>query len=218
MTPKIIACVLRSGGVYDVDYVNRLANAVNRHVTVPHKFICLTDVTEDFNENVHEVVKLQHNYPGWWSKIELFRRDLYFTHDWFFFDLDTIILHNIDSIISDDSHFIGLDDFYYPGQLGSGLLAWKQRWCSHIYDEFVGASDAVIRTHERGDQQWIQSKLAFFASFQQKYPQSVISFKKHCQRLSKDIVVPHGAKILCFHGTPKPHELLQYNTIKENWK
>lgn len=218
MTHNIIACVLRTGGVYDANYVNALANAVNRNVTVPYHFICLTDATDGFNENVHELVPLRHNFTGWWSKVELFRPDLYKNSNWFFLDLDTVIIHNIDCLVTADHYFTGLDDFYSPGYLGSGLLAWKQRWHSRIYDDFLEAADNTMRSHERGDQEWIQGKVGQFDAFQRRFPGSVVSFKKHCTRASKDIVVPQPAKIICFHGTPKPHELLQYNTIRENWR
>lgn len=219
MNTKIIACVLRTGGIYDAEYVNRLARGIARNVTIPYHFVCLTnDISAVFDASVHEVIPLKHDLPGWWSKVELFRRDLYINLDWFFVDLDTIILENIDAIVTHDPYFMALDDFYYPGQLGSGLMSWRQRWATHPYDDFIADSDRIIRSSERGDQQWIQNSIPSFATYQSLFPGSVVSFKKHCQRASKDIIIPNGAKILCFHGTPKPHELLQYNSIRENWK
>lgn len=219
---KIIACVLRTGGVYNVDYVNRLANAVARNVTVPYRFVCLTDADQSsgFGTNVHEMYSLRNVFPGWWSKMELFRGDLYPEHDWLFLDLDTVIINNIDEIVSSSHHCLtALDDFYRPGSLGSGLLAWQPMRYRAVYDTFVNNPQLVMQQYsEGGDQQWIQASISTFLTFQSRFPDAVVSFKKHCTRTSTDILVPKDAKIICFHGTPKPHETVQLITIKENWK
>ena len=216
--PKIVACVLRSGGVYTTDYVNRLANSVNRNLTIPYHFVCLTDLKDGFNENVHEVIPLRHDYPGWWAKVELFRSDLYKDRDWFFLDLDTVIIDNIDDLVGSDHSFTALEDFYRGEQMGSGLMAWKQRWYNFVYCDFAERPERVMDYCLYGDQQWIKDCIKGYESFQSKFPGAVVSFKKHCTRSAKDITVPNGAKIICFHGTPKPHEATQLITIKENWK
>ena len=48
----MIACVLKSGG----DFLPA------------EEFICLTDLDLDC-----QTLALDHDWPGWWSKIELFR-------------------------------------------------------------------------------------------------------------------------------------------------
>jgi hypothetical protein len=222
-SPKIIACVLRSGGIYDIPYVNKLANAVARNTTVPYRFVCLTDIIyvrqsqHLFNRNVHETVDLLHGYPGWWSKIELFRDDLFPDHQWLFFDLDTVIISNIDSILNHPHDFTALEDFYRDGNLGSGVLAWRQGDYGHIYSEFVANPVRAMNACPYGDQEWIQNSVGEYDTFQSILPKSMVSFKKHCTRTADDILVPVGASVICFHGTPKPHEV-ELITIKENWK
>jgi hypothetical protein len=215
--PRIVACVLRTGGVYDADYVNKLANAVARNLTIPYRFVCLSNVTEGFNENVHEVVPLKHDFQGWWSKVELFRRDLYVDSQWFFFDLDTVILDNIDDIVGANHCFTTLDDFYREGHIGSGVMAWKQRWFTRIYEDFIENPQRAINSTMYGDQEWIQNKLESWDTFQARFPNAMVSFKKDCVKTATDVIVPGGAKVMCFHGTPKPHEV-QLITVTENWK
>lgn len=218
MTYNIIATVLKTGGAYTVDYVNRLANAVNRHLTLPYQFVVLTDTMVGYNENVHKIVPLKCNLPGWWSKVELHRPDFYPGHQITFFDLDTLILDNIDDIVGYKHEFSTLEDFYSPGSVASGVMAWEQLPAREYYNQFMANPEHAMRITTRGDQEWLEGVACRPAMLQHLFPNAFVSFKKHCTRSSKDITVPKGAKVLCFHGTPKPHEALQYNTIKENWK
>lgn len=59
-----IVTVLRSGGEYNEQHVYWLY----KQLPADYEKICLTDITiPDI-----QTVKLTTNYPGWWSKIEMF--------------------------------------------------------------------------------------------------------------------------------------------------
>ena len=45
----IVACV-RTGKRYGVEYVARLKAGVARHLTMPHRFMCLTDRPRDLRD------------------------------------------------------------------------------------------------------------------------------------------------------------------------
>lgn len=47
MSGMTVACVLKSGGVYDGEWVRRLRGQVNWHLKAEHDFACLTDVDVD---------------------------------------------------------------------------------------------------------------------------------------------------------------------------
>lgn len=216
--PLNIVCVLRSGGVYNAKYVNALANAVKRHVSVKHKFVCLTDNAEGFNSNVDKIISLKHNFPKWWSKIELFRDDLFVNEQIFFIDLDTVIINNIDNIVQYSGDFCGLRDFYHLVTLGSGLMSWKQEKMTHVYHRFLEKSTYIMNNSPGGDQQFIDSVKPSIDFFQDKYHNQVVSFKKHCVAGNSKIVnIPKAAKIVCFHGVPKPHDILD-PSIADHWK
>jgi hypothetical protein len=48
---NIILC-MKWGTKYGAEYVNRLYNMVQRHLTLPFKMVCLTDRTEGIDPNV----------------------------------------------------------------------------------------------------------------------------------------------------------------------
>src|SRR6185437_8074786 len=60
-TMLTVACVLKSGGVYTPEYVERLRSGVGQHLD-HYKFVCLSDV------DVPDRIPLENDWPGWWSK------------------------------------------------------------------------------------------------------------------------------------------------------
>ena len=89
--PLTVACVYRSGGkMYSTEYVRVLRDMVARNLTRPHRFVCLSDV-----EVPCERIPLITDWPGFYAKIEIFRRGL-FQGPVLYFDLDTIIHGSIE--------------------------------------------------------------------------------------------------------------------------
>jgi len=59
---------------FTVKDVVRLRESVDKHIDTPYTFYCLTNAVN--SEIPAEKIMLKHNWPGWWSKIELHRQDL----------------------------------------------------------------------------------------------------------------------------------------------
>jgi hypothetical protein len=83
-----IACVLKSGGDFTIDYVKNLKNMISRNVTIPYEFICLTDLS--IPEDICKSIRLKNYWKGWWSKIELFAPKITKFRRIFYFE---ILLH-----------------------------------------------------------------------------------------------------------------------------
>ena len=90
-----VVCVLRQGGKvgYTAEWVQKLKRSVARNLTVPHRFVCVSDCTVDCKR-----IPLQYADSGFWSKLELFRPGM-FAGRTLYIDLDTVICSNIDSIV-----------------------------------------------------------------------------------------------------------------------
>ena len=96
---------LKHGQKYGPEYVNNLYNMIQRHLTVPHNFICFTDDSAGLNENVNVRMLPPMNIQGWWWKPFIFKRGHFSPTDVnLFFDLDMVIVRNI-------NHFVD----YLPG-------------------------------------------------------------------------------------------------------
>lgn len=200
-----VLCV-KVGNRFGPDYVNRLQAMVARHLSYEHTFICLTDNPEGLNcqaETIDPEV-----YPTWWGKI------LAFTHDErvLLFDLDTVIVDSIDFMAAYDGDFCTLRGFGYPFRYGSAVLSIAPGFGRHVHEEYAkDPAKAQWISGSFGDGQFMQLCLGEQDRWQDLYPGKFVSYKAHCQQ-----GVPEGAAVVCFHGTPRPHEI---NTpwLDEHW-
>lgn len=192
-----IACVLRSGGgVYNTAYVEKLRDGVARNLKAPHRFVCLSDVDVPC-----ERIALEHNWPGWWSKIELFK----LPGPVLYFDLDTIITGDLGEIAACRDRFIILRNFYSKNHVGSGMMAWQDD-VRRVYDRF----DARVMGRCAGDQEFI-GEMIQGVIWQDLLPGQIVSYKAHVRKAIKRTEtgtgeIPEGARVVCFHGAPRPHE------------
>ncbi len=212
-----VICVLKSGGDYTPDYVERLFNMLERNIGTKFEFICLTDI--DFTLSNCRMIKLESDLPGWWSKIELFRPGLSKSKYLLYFDLDTVIINSVDCVLGLNSHsFIALDPFNArkksEGALASGMMKWESNLYHFLYEKF---NKDLIETEYagKGDQDYIWDVFKRngipFGKLQNDVP-GIYSFKKHCsQRLPRD------ARIVCFHGNPRPKDVTN-SWMSMHWK
>lgn len=199
----MIACVLRSGGIYTPAHVRRL-QAQCAAAAFGHPFVCLSDVPIPGVETR----ALVHGWPGWWAKLELFRPDVFNPGSRILYlDLDTTITGDLSDLLSQAAPFVALEDFYrrppivpFRG-IASGILQWTAGDRIDIFEDFAANADGIMRWAGRGgDQRVIERVMAGRATFWQDVtPGQVVSYKVHCRD-----GVPEGARVVCFHGRPKP--------------
>ena len=212
MQPVNIACVLQTQGQFyngrhRVEYsakdVEWLYKQVQKHVTVPYRFVCFSDI-----DIPCERIQLLHGWIGWWSKMELFRPGR-LPGRTFYIDLDTVLVNNIDDLVvsAKPDEFIMLGNLSGHPTYGSGLMAWEGDY-SYLYREFAADAKKYMREYvtslKCGDQGFIAEHLDGIIRFQDRYPNSIISYKFD---MLKRGVTLDNASIVCFHGKPKPKEV-----------
>lgn len=143
-----VACVYWKGKFrdrpYTAEWVRRLRNMVGAK-----RFVCLTNSTV---EGV-ETLPLKRDWPGWWSKIELFDPEN-FTGRVLYLDLDTLIVGDLKEI----AEFPQPIAFMPPSQASKGparyqtsCMVWDAPHGREIFETF---EPSVMRRF-RGDQDWI---------------------------------------------------------------
>lgn len=215
-----VATVFKTGGDFDVSYVNHIANSIAEHTTVPYKFVVLTDHFEGYCTNVHQIVPFEHNFPKWWGKMELFKPNKFDTEKIFYIDLDTCIVDNIDGIMQYGGNFFGLRDFYSQCSLGSGVLCWKNHDARifQLYEKFMENPTGNMNNNAGGDQQFIWGVIGGYLEYvQDLYPRAVVSYKKDCVDANHRVTIPDGAKIVCFHGPPRP-KAVRDPEMRKHWR
>lgn len=215
-----VACVLRSGGVYSISWVERLSRQVRRHLGVP--LTCLSDATPleignhpGFSLEIHSVrwEPLMHCWPGWWSKLELFRPGL-FSGPVVYFDLDTAIVGPIPALESQIAHHGGLwmlSDFYAPQRPASGVMAWiPSPETERIYHDFARDPAAGMQTRF-GDGGFIGRYP--HGRLQTLFPGVFASYK--AQHLDRG---PAGYRVICLHGRPKFPDFPREHWMRRAWE
>jgi hypothetical protein len=200
-------CVLKSGGLYDKEWVRKLRDAVKRNCTKDHRFACLSDV-----EVPCERINLIHDWPGWWSKIELYRPGV-IEEPTLYLDLDTVITGNIDHLTDLQYDFAMLQNFHQRGFVNSSLVWFRNKdLVPHkVYEKFLKMPEAYMAHHKRtqhdsyiGDQAFVWDALG--GRIPLLSLPTLKSYKYHCRN-----ALPKDASIVVFHGPPRPSE------IKTDW-
>lgn len=102
-----VACVWVKANVpYGVEYVARLRAMVAKHLTQPHRFVCLTDRPAAVPDGVEAVrIASPHPLPGWWAKIELFSPARQWGSRVLYLDLDTLVVRGLDELVASPAPF-----------------------------------------------------------------------------------------------------------------
>jgi hypothetical protein len=189
---------------YDYRYVNRLYRAVQKHLPVKHRFVCLTD---DAAGVICNTKGLPPNVGGWWAKLAMFREGV-FDGPCIYFDLDTLICDDISFLAEFTGDFAILRDFYRPQGYGSGVMVWNAPH-PHIWGDWIIKGKPL---HPLGDQGWMEKKVKNAVLLQDLYPGAIKSYK------ADDLADgPKSAAIVCFHGFPKPHDFAPNHWVASAW-
>jgi hypothetical protein len=136
-----VLSVLKSGGEYTADSVERLRRAVSRHLSVPHVFKCLSDV--EVSCTAVERIRLEHDWPGWWSKIEIFKPGVV-TDQTLYLDLDSVLVGPIDKLTSTHDFAI-MRNVWNPWMPGSAVMWFSGKNVPHkVYETFKGNALSYI--------------------------------------------------------------------------
>lgn len=205
-----IACVLKTGGCFDNDYVLNLKNMVTRNIKTKHRFVALSDSQHLDTEHI----PLLNNLDGWWSKLELFRLH----GPVLYIDLDTVLIGDITDL-AEGVRMMPKGEVrmlipFNParrraGNWASGVMAWHGDF-RYVIDEFN-----YHRFGKGWDQVYIfrtlQKHGVDIKSVNEFMP--IHSWKRHCST-----GVPSDAKMICFHGNQKPHNMQDLKIVKEYWR
>jgi len=206
-----IFLTVKWGTLYGPDYVNILHDAVRRNLPseTRWRFLCFTDDPSGLSEGI-EARPLPVPLKGWWNKLYLFKEGLFEDGTRLvFLDLDTLIMGNISDIVRYKGEFALLRDFYRPNGYGSGVMLWRAGFGHTIWQSYLDVGTPEI---DGGDQAWIERCRPKADILQDLFPGAFVSFKEKCQ-----ITCPPDARIVCFHGLPRPHEV-RNGWVEDFWK
>lgn len=206
-----VACVLKSGGIYDATWVARLKAGVAKHLPIEHRFVCLSDVDVPCDR-----IPLVLEWPGWWSKIALFL----LPGPVLYLDLDTATVGDLSDIATQAvaSQFTMLRDFYAPDHCGSGVMAWGAGATAiSVFEKFAADPESLMKVQRArmGDQAFIEETYGKdkIARWQDVVGDQIVSYKVHCRN-----GIPPNARVVCLHGQPKFADMPLNDEVRIAWE
>lgn len=195
------------GDKYPDSYVLRLQKSVRENLSIPHRFVCITD------REIHGVATMPPptEHKGWWGKVGLFSGIATDCNLWL--DLDVVITGSLDVLIEQygKCELAMPENWAQSGHGGcqSSVMVWDgtltaphdlfdpkdARWPPVNDGGLWGDQDHITRLRDQGKVNVTHTDETL-----------IRSYKYHCRN-----GLPHNCRVVVFHGKPDPHE------VKEEW-
>lgn len=199
--PITVVCI-KVGTKYPASYVNILKNMVERNLSVPHRFVCITDDPTGVHCDTVEAMYSR----GWWTKLSLFAPNAYdFTGKILYLDLDIVIRDNINKLANYDASFAICRDWLIS-KYNSSVMLLEIGTETQIWDKYNADTIGAERSFN-GDQDLI-GEYSNPSVFPERW---ICSYKVHCKGFEP--ISP----IVLFHGRPNPSEVLD-PWVLEHWQ
>jgi hypothetical protein len=216
---------MKWGHKYGPEYVNRLYAMVARNLSLPFRFVCLTDNSEGILSQVETfpIPSLGLNLNGperGWNKLVTFDESLYdLEGQTLFLDLDLLIVSSIDELFGLPGSVIIIRDWLKKDGTGnSSVYRFNIGEHADVLGEFR-ADFASVKRSFRNEQEYLSAALLKKSALTYWPETWCRSFKRHCMHffpksLWSAPTVPEQAKIIVFHGHPHPDEAIRGETGK----
>ena len=212
-----VACV-RTGTKYSVGYVLKLASMVARHLSRPHRFICLTDRPGDFT-GIETIDVSDLGLRGWWAKLALFALASRSTERILYLDLDMVVCGSLNPLADLNVEFGICANFTraagntkWPCRYGSCVMTFAPGFGADVWTRFSQKRDELmLKAGNHGDQMVIEWLYPTASLLQDLLPER---FFVGYRDLSNDQVP--GCSVLVFAGANKPHDC-EVQWVKDAW-
>lgn len=213
---KQVIC-MNWGTLYGADYVNRLYSMVERNITAPFRFVCLTDNASGIRREVEchpcpEIDLPPRQRNRGWRKINLWARQvdgLEPGSDALFIDLDVVITASIDPFFSHrpQATFLVIRNWTQPSKRIGNTSVYRFRVGSHpdLLENLL-RNQASLLPRYHNSQTYISENIREMDFWPDDWCRS---FKVHCvpkglKRYFMEPHLPQGTRIVAFPGKPNP--------------
>lgn len=232
------ACLIHDT-LYSWDYVDRLYRGLCRNLSPEVRLHVYTESNRDvpspyIKHSLQEWPGIRGPKSSWWYKVQLFNPE-HHLGNLLYFDLDTVIVSNIDWIWQQKTHYFwAARDFKYlfrprRATINSSVMWFDTTKWSHVYTEFdPGLVRSRGRVNWHGDQDYIHEKIppdrlqyldtSRIRSWKWEMQDGGYDFNTRKHRTpGTGTVLDDVTSVLIFHGNPKPHEINDKN-ILHHWR
>ncbi len=216
-----IVC-MKWGEKFGAEDVNRLYRMVRRNLDAPPHMLCLTDRPEGIDPRVHclplpPVPVVGERDDRGWRKLGLFSEALAETIDGevLYLDLDIAVAASLEPFFEQPGEFLIIKD-YKPWRYrhrfsgNSSVFRFRVGSLGGLLQDLRERGESVRRDF-RDEQEFLSDHVRRLGLLDYWPSGWCVSFKHDCVRplpfgLWQPPALPEGAKVVIFHGRPKPDE------------
>ena len=226
---------MKWGSVYSSAYVNILRQAVMEHLSLPHRFVCLTDDPEGLEEGIETFplpnLGIEYGPRGGWAKLGLFQSELYdLRGSTLFLDLDLVILDSLEDFFTFQSGAVTLCYDFMPSPKdllrafldrrttmgNSSVIGFRIGEQSQVYDRFIRDPQAAFKRFPN-EQEFLSHYATKVEFWDRGWCRSFRKDSRYTFQFWRKPKMPPQAKIVVFHGRYKPDPLDHVEWIYNNW-
>jgi len=216
---------------YSAEHVNILYSSIKRNTTVPFKFFCVTDDSNNIHPEITTIPlwdKCKY-LGGCYNRLFIFSKEMekILGKKFITIDLDCVIVGNLDNILSRQDEFV-INSFYNKGLWGqryNGALIMMNAGCrSTVWDTFNYDESPKLMSEMKkqkkligSDQAWIQHVLGEHEKRFTPQDDGVYDYKS-LKTDSSNTPLPDNAKIVFFPGKQDPQLMNDIDWIRKNWR
>jgi hypothetical protein len=210
---------MKWGTKYPPAYVNKLRSMVGRHLSRGHRFVCFTDDVSGLEGGMETQPLPNLDLPAGpergWRKLTIFTTPLAdLQGPTLFLDLDVVVLSSLDCFFEHPGEFCIIHDWAKPWRPTGNSSVFRFEANAHpdILDTFITDIESVRRA-VRNEQEYLTREMARRGKLTYWPKPWCVSFKHGCLpafplNLLQRPRIPAAARIIVFHGNPKPEDAL----------
>ena len=212
--PVNVVCI-NCGDKHPDIYVDRMYTMTKRRLSSPFTFTCFTDRPRPLLPEIIQHDCSGWNLPGWYNKIKLFDSATAPHETMLFMDISMVLKDSLDPFVAfaQGKDLVAMRDWHYDCFGSCTMWIRKSELTDTIWNEYKLGKKYPVAVH--GDQDYIDAILRD-KGLEDKvdyYPQLWFASYKNLMNIHRsDPVEAHrlldAAKIVKFHGYPRPHMLL----------
>lgn len=199
---------------YSPEYVNKLFNSIDRHLSIEHRNICFTNQPEGIREGIE--IRPLHNE---WMKGNL-KKAIQFDlkNNWdgrvLSFDLDNVILNSLDVFSEYTSPFVicAAITKARKGKCGGNFMVFDSDFGHDLWYE-LNMNYKKYENETGGSERFLYDRLISYPEFFE--PGLILSYKAQYNIKNRPNI--DNVRMLWMHGKPKPHEI-EDPLVIDNWK
>jgi hypothetical protein len=189
--------------------VKWLRDALQRNTTVSHRFLCFTDQPELVPV---EAVKIKPVFELRLNKFMPFAPEFGLKGRVLNIDLDTVIMDNIDRMLLRSDKFITTRRMNGVNAASGAITLTDAEYGRELYEQIKEQPELVAAQCNGWDGRFMR-KYVSGAVYWQNIESGIYSYKLDCLE-----GMPDDARIINFHGRPRPHEVANLPFMRRHWR